>query len=134
MTVDLSQVREDHGMVQAHAETVAAERIQGRYGDVSFRQGHRAGWWDAWQRIVAPQAVRDLMWPARAVGVFADLLLVGVLREVRSCDLAIQSAREALAADDGDWFDPDTARGWSVLEPHVLHFLDLTDTELQAVA
>lgn len=132
MTVDLSQVREDHGMVQAHAETVAAERIQGRYGDVSFRQGHRTGWRDAIEWAV--RASGPIHWDHRVVEVWGRLLIAGVARTGRDIDLAIDSARDALAADTGTHPDPDSTHGWEVLEPHVLRFLDLTDAELAAVA
>ncbi|RLK47648.1 hypothetical protein [Microbacterium telephonicum] len=47
---NLTQIREDHGLAQANAETVAVRAMAERYGTVSYRQGHRRGWWDgiAW--------------------------------------------------------------------------------------
>lgn len=42
----LDRIRTDHGLVQAAHETAAVEAMQGRYGTVSYRQGHRRGFWD----------------------------------------------------------------------------------------
>lgn len=50
MAVDMDRAREEHGHAQAKAETAATERIGNRYATVSFRQGHRAGYWDGFKR------------------------------------------------------------------------------------
>lgn len=132
MTVDLSQVREDHGMVQAHAETAAFTASRLSHG-VSFKAGYRAGWWDAVQWLLTAVDA-PVVWPARTTAVHVTLLLAGVHRPLTDIDNAILAARDALHADEGGWYDPDSDRHWEVLEPHVLRFLDLTPTELQAVA
>lgn len=44
--VDMTRLREEHGLAQADAELVAVKRIGNRYGTVSYRQGHRTGFWD----------------------------------------------------------------------------------------
>lgn len=49
MGVDMANIREEHAMVQAEAESRAVEAIAGRYGTVSYKQGHRRGFWDGVQ-------------------------------------------------------------------------------------
>jgi hypothetical protein len=44
--VDMTKVREEHGLAQAHAETHAVAAIANRYSTESYRQGHRRGFWD----------------------------------------------------------------------------------------
>lgn len=44
--IDMTRLREEHGLAQADAELVAVKRIGNRYGTVSYRQGHRTGFWD----------------------------------------------------------------------------------------
>lgn len=44
--VDMNRLREEYGLAQAAAELVAVKRIGNRYGTVSYRQGHRTGFWD----------------------------------------------------------------------------------------
>lgn len=51
MVVDIAKLREQHGLVQAQAESRAVEAIQNRFGNVSYKQGHRRGFWDAMQFI-----------------------------------------------------------------------------------
>lgn len=43
---DMARIREKHGLSQAAAEQVAVKGIGNRYGTVSYRQGHRRGFWD----------------------------------------------------------------------------------------
>jgi hypothetical protein len=125
-------VRESQGAAAARAEDTAYAQARLSYG-ASYRQGFRAGWWSVFRLITQAQVTRGLMWRERAVGVFTDLLMAGVLRDVHACDNAIQSGREALHADLGVWLDPDTDTGWEVLGPVVYGFLDLTASEVEAV-
>ena len=49
MVVDeeaMKQIRQDYGFVQARFESADFERVRFQYG-VSYRQGHRAGFWRA---------------------------------------------------------------------------------------
>lgn len=117
-------------LAQASAESAAFARIRSRYG-VSFKQGHRTGWREAIEWMVRSHRVQ---WEARVAEVWPKLLIAGIVRTPRDIDLAIDSARQSLHDDDAVWYDPDTTHGWEVLEPHVLRFLDLDDTELAAVA
>lgn len=104
---------------------------QGRNYGVSFKQGHRRGW-----RDFVEWAVRTggpIHWEARVTETWLRLVAAGIARTGRDIDLAIDSARSALHAEEGDWIDPDSGN-WEVLEPHVFRFLDLTDDELEKVA
>lgn len=115
---------------QALAESAAFARTRNRYG-VSFKQGHRTGWREAVEWIVRSHHVQ---WESRVAEVWPRLLIAGIARTPGDVDHAIDSARQALRADEGVWVDPDTTHGWDVLEPHVYRFLDLTDDELEMVA
>lgn len=115
---------------QAVAESAAVARNRNRYG-VSFKQGHRTGWREAVEWIVRSHRVQ---WENRVAEVWPRLLTAGIVHTPGDVDRAIDTARQALRDDDGVWLDPDSDLGWSVLEPHVLRFLDLTDSELEAVA
>jgi hypothetical protein len=117
-------------LAQAHAEDRAWAARGGSFG-VSFKQGHRTGWRDGIEWVVRAHRVQ---WEATVLQVWPKFLAAGIDRSPRDVDNAIQSAREALHADDAVWFDPDTVHGWEALEPHVLRFLDLADDELAAVA
>lgn len=117
-------------LAQATAETAAFDASRVSYG-VSFKQGHRAGWRGAIEWIVRAHRVH---WEARVLEVWPRFLAAEIDRSPRDIDNAIQSAREALHADEGEWFDPETTHGWEVLEPHVYRFLDLTSDELEVVS
>jgi hypothetical protein len=45
MTIDIERIKQEHGLAQARAETAAAGGIGQRVGTVSFKQGHRSGFW-----------------------------------------------------------------------------------------
>ena len=49
-----TQLREDHGLAQAGHESTAWEANRNHFG-VSFKQGHRTGWWDAVRWVLAQQ-------------------------------------------------------------------------------
>jgi hypothetical protein len=59
--VDMEQIREEHGLAQARAESDAVDRLRGRLGGtVMFRQGHRSGFWAGVEHaltVVAPTVV-----------------------------------------------------------------------------
>lgn len=63
----LTQIREDHGLVQARYETAAwTPRIHGM--GVSFKQGHRCAWWGAIEWVLKTQAGWEDLTEAEAVG------------------------------------------------------------------
>lgn len=127
----MSAVISEDKLAQARAESAAFGESRLSYG-TSFKQGHRRGWRDfaAW----AVRAAGEIHYESRVVEMWGRLLGAGIARTGQDIDRAIQSAAEALYADDGVWHNPDSTHGWEVLEPHVLRFLDLTDAEIAAVA
>ena len=56
----MEQIRVDHGMAQAKAEDVAFSRARLSYG-VSFRQGHRTGWWAGVEHVLTLQSGMDAL-------------------------------------------------------------------------
>ncbi|MGW9587464.1 hypothetical protein [Microbacterium sp. NPDC055455] len=65
MVTDASnQLRADHGLAQAAAETRAYDRT--RMG-VSYKQGHRRGWWDAIEWVLAQQLEWDNLTETEAI-------------------------------------------------------------------
>jgi hypothetical protein len=54
------QLHADHGLAQAAHETRAWGENRYRYS-VSYTQGHRRGWWDAVQWLLAAQAEWDAL-------------------------------------------------------------------------
>ena len=44
---DMHIIRQDYGLTQAQHETRAADTVRHSLGTVSYRQGHRASWWEA---------------------------------------------------------------------------------------
>jgi hypothetical protein len=64
--VDMAKVREEHGLAQAHAETRAVAAIANRFGTVSYKQGHKRGFWDGVQFALENLAQPEAPAPARA--------------------------------------------------------------------
>ena len=65
MVTDASeQLRTDHGLAQAAAESRAYDRS--RMG-VSFRQGHRTAWWQAVQWVLTQQLMWDDLTESEAI-------------------------------------------------------------------
>lgn len=56
VTVETNQLRQDHGLAQAAAETAAFSRD--RHAE-SFKQGHRTGWWQAVEYVLTLQTMWD---------------------------------------------------------------------------
>lgn len=130
----IDMVQEQHASAAVDAEDAAWAPNRHRWGR-SFKTGYRKAWWAALTWLIQTHRSHhaDLMWETAATGVFVNVLLVGAARTITECDLAVQSAREALHADTGRWYDPN-GTGWEALESHVYRFLDLTPTELEQLA
>lgn len=58
MAVDMAAVRADHMLAQAKAETASFGGARLSHG-VSFKQGHRAGWWEGVEYVLTLQAQMD---------------------------------------------------------------------------
>jgi len=56
--VDLQRIRQDHGLAQSRCETERWDVQQHRYG-VSFKQGHRSGFWDGVLHTLTVQSQVD---------------------------------------------------------------------------
>lgn len=56
---DMERIKSDHGMAQAHVETVRLAQAKHLVGTVSYSQGHRTGWWDAIRWLLASQEEWD---------------------------------------------------------------------------
>ena len=64
VTETVEQIRHDHGLAQAAAETAAYDRT--RMG-VSYKQGHRRGFWDGALYVLQTQAMWDSLTEAEAI-------------------------------------------------------------------
>lgn len=54
--MNLEQIREDHGLAQAKAETKLRESIGNRYATRSLTLGHRHGFWDGVRYVLTLQS------------------------------------------------------------------------------
>lgn len=64
VAVESTQLREDHGLAQAAAETAAFSRD--RHAE-SFKQGHRVAWWQAVEYVLTRQAEWDTLTEGEAI-------------------------------------------------------------------
>lgn len=66
ITVDMRQIRADHALTQARAETRSWEPFKNRMG-TSWHQGHRAGYWDGVRDVLEAQARWEALTEAEAI-------------------------------------------------------------------
>lgn len=50
--VDMTTIREVHGLAQAAKESQRVETLENRVGTVLYKQGHRSGFWDGAEHVL----------------------------------------------------------------------------------
>lgn len=93
----MEKIKEQHGLVQAHAESGWADPMAARVGTKLFRDGHRKGFWDGTKHTLLhlSEFAEHVDWRPLAgfVGgrLFARWLRVGDLVEVSGIEGHIES-------------------------------------------